>query len=792
MHTIAQEVRHVLRGLARQPGLTLGAIAALALGIGATTTMFSIVHGATRDLPFARANQLMAITSTAPRRGLQQITPWVEDFNYWKREQKSFGDLGAYYNTSFNLSAPGTRPEQRPGAWLTPNTFVLLGVQPVQGRAFTEADARAGAPAVVLISHELWQARFAGAPDIVGRTIRLDGAEATVIGVMQRGFGFPVSARLWRPLGTDPVNVPALKSINVFGRLRDGVSRDQASAEFALLARQLERANPEPRHDRSARVFPFVEIEAEPTVRYFLYLMLGAVSFVLLIACANVTNLLLARAATKAREVAIRSALGAGRARLIRQQLIESMAIALAGGVLGLAAARAGVSFFARAATTTIEAFWMQFRVDYSVLGFSAALTMLAAVAAGLIPALRAARTDPGAVLKGESHALSSLRMSRFSRALVVAQVALACGLMATASIFVQSALELRRVPFAFTTRDVVTAQVGFPTTLEQAARLRLMRELTDRVAQMPGVQSTAFMSALPGRGAGSIAFTRTNAPQENPPYAGFVVATPGFLAVLQSRVLRGRDFSWGDNAVTPLVMLVNQSWVNSFSAARDPIGERIRVLDRDYTIVGIVPDLQMQDVQEHGGAGMYVPAAQGPFWAPRMIARVTGDPESYINPLRDAIESVNSDLPLIEPMSLYDAIYSDKKILDVFGILFASFGVGALLLTITGLYGVISFSVTSRTREFGIRRALGARSTQLIGMVVKQGARHLAIGFAIGSAIAFAIGQGAAHTVDFITGVDPRAYVIVIISLAGTGLGALYSPAQRASRIHPMQAMRE
>jgi putative ABC transport system permease protein len=787
------DARQALRAFRRQKGLVLGAVAALALGIGATTTMFSIVHGATRGLPFHQSDELTAITARRQQQGNADLLLTQETYRAIAEQQSSFEGMAAFVDASVNLSGPEARPERRSAATITPNTFALLGVAPILGRGITDTDIQPGGPNVVLLSHELWQARYAADAAIVGKTVRIESEPHVVIGVMPDGFGFPISAKLWLPLRNDAADSD--RHVRVLGRLNDGVSIDQARSELAVIGRRLEQTEPARYRGSSLHVIRFVELEMEASVRRFLFLMLGAVSFVLVIACANVANLLLARAATRTRDIAICTALGADRSRLIGQHLLESFLIAACGGLLGTLAAHIGVSFFARSTSNIIEAFWMEFRVNGVVLAFAALATTAAAVAAGLIPALQASRAQPAGFLKDESHGSSSLRVSRFSRGLVVVQVALACGLLALASVFIQSALALRNAPMPFDTHSVLTAQIGnSPRLDDDVSRAVFLRELVERVNTINGVRASAFMTALPGRGSGSISFARENETGQTfdqLPRSALVAVTPGFLEVLESRVARGRDLRWSDNAQSPGAMLVNEDWVARFSADRNPIGRQLVVRDQSFTIVGVVPDLHVQDVGDRNAEAMYVPLLQSPGFLFRLIARVQGAPLAVLPQVRDAIEASDPDLPVFEALSLHDAMYSDAKILDAFAWLFFAFGIGALILTITGLYGVISFGVSSRTRELGIRRALGARTIDILRLVLHQGVGQLALGFLIGSTIAFALGRGAASAMEQIDGVDPRAFALVLVALSVTGLAALVSPARRAAGVEPVDALK-
>ena len=421
MERYLSDARTSLRIFRRSPGLALSAVAALAMGIGFVTTMFSIVRGGTRTLPFADPEQLVVLTRTVPRFGYD-LDPGLFDFLTWSRQQKSFTALAAFQELSVNLSGDRQRPERRSAARVTPGTFDLLRVRAAQGRPLLEDDAQPGAPAVVILGHDLWRARFDGDSGILGHIIRLDGVPHTVVGVMPPRFGFPVRSSLWLPLVIDGEPLPTGQStgLRVFGRMREGVTLGQARAEMATLAAAIGRDHPATHQNLSARALPFVELEMAPNTAAILYLMLGIVSFVLLIACANVANLLLARAAMRSRETAVRTALGASRARIVIQHVFESLGLAAAGGLLGLGIASVAVRYFGATTAGIIDAFWIDFRVDWAVMLFATAMVGVAAVAAGLIPGLRASGGDVAEVLKDASGGVTGLRLGRLARGLVV------------------------------------------------------------------------------------------------------------------------------------------------------------------------------------------------------------------------------------------------------------------------------------------------------------------------------------------------------------------------------------
>jgi predicted permease len=794
------DIRHSLRSLRRSRGLLAGATLALALGIGATTTLFSLVHGALADLPFAEPDELVVLTRTLPRSDADDLGARPFDYLAWSAQQRSFEALAAFSSVAINLGDRGLRPQRVSGAWVTPSAFALLGATPAIGRGFREDDAGPAAAPVVMIGHDLWQGRYGADPDVVGREIRVNGEVRTLVGVMPAGFGFPVNESVWLPLATDGAPPPEQgRWLQVFGRLRDGVSPDAARTEMAIIADRLAQAQPATHADYGIRVMPFAHSEMDPNTDRILYLMLLAASFVLVIACANVANLLLARAATRTSEVAVRVSLGASRRRIVVQHLYESMAIALLGGAGGLLIAWAGVRFFDAATADIIEAFWIDFRVDRVVFGFATALVALAGVLAGILPALRTSRLSAAAVLKSEAGGATALRIGRLSRGLVIGELAFACGLLTVSGIFVKAAVGLRAIALPFPAREMLTAQLAVMENHigEPAARTRFVRDLDDRLRATPGIPAVALFSTLPGRGAGSWAF-RLDQPliaapvPEESRFTGVVHVTPGFLEVLGARPLRGRDLAWSDDADAEPVALVNETWVRRFSSDRDPVGRSLTLFDAGrFTIVGVVPDLQVQDPEDGAAQGVYLSMLQSRPWGVRILARTAGDPLALASAVRGRVEAVDPDLPVFEIATLHDAIYADKRVLDAFGTLFGVFGAGALFLTVVGLYGVVSFGVTQRTREVGVRMALGADRREIAALVLRQGLRPLAIGGGIGLLLALGLARGIGSAIDFIDALDPLVFAGVFGALGLTAVSALLLPARRASAIEPLRALR-
>ncbi|MEX2284594.1 MAG: ABC transporter permease [Gemmatimonadota bacterium] len=790
------DLRQTLRGLKRAKGLTVGAALALAMGLGAVTTLFSIVHGALRELPFDEAHELLMVTRTSPRLG------WVDrggnafDYDTWSRSVRGFEAVSAVIASAVNLSGDGAAPIRVPGASVAPNAFDVLGVQPLLGRGFTAADAVPGATGTVVIGHGLWQTRFEGDPNILGRTIRVNGEPRTIIGVMRPEFGFPVNQSIWLPLvrhaSVDPASTERL---TIFGRLADGISREEIAAELEGIAARIARDNPATHMDQGLRAVPLTELEMDRESKSILYIMLLAVSFVLIIACANVANLLLARAAARSRETAIRNALGAQRSRIISQQLFESLAIALLGGIGGLAIAYGAVRVFDKATAGVLEAFWMDFKVDWVVLALATLLIGVTGILAGLAPALRASVISAATILK-ESTA-SGLRIGRLSRILVTAELALACGLLVVSGILVKSAVTARSVDFPFAVNDIYTAQLAvMPEVMVDAQRrTTFLRALTDQLSTIPGVEAAGITSVLPARGAGAWSFNldgRTSERPQDQAYTAVVFVTPEFLDVLDGSVLRGRWFDWSDRAGSLRVAVVNQDWVQRFSADRDPIGRVITLSGEEpATIVGIVSDLHLQDPGDARADGVYISPLQYQPYGVRLMLESRGDVLSLTPDVRARIAQVDPHLPLFEIATLHDAIYADSGLLDVFATLFAVFGLGALFMTSIGLYGVVSFSVTQRTREIGIRMSLGATRRNILGLIIRNGGRPLAIGGALGLLIAIAVSAGLAASGEDVLQSDPLVIAGVFAALGMTAIAALLVPAARAARLDPQAALR-
>ncbi len=805
MGQFVQDLRHGIRLLLKQPAVTGIAVLALALGIGLTTTMFSIVYAAViRGLPFERPHQLMHLERAKPSEDQPSLEVPIHDYTDWRAQQKSFEDLAAFDVGTVNVRGNEWKPERFSGAFITANAFSLLRVQPVLGRTFREDENRPDAPLVLLLSHGAWRNHFAGDPGVVGQTVHVNGEVATIIGVMAEGFAFPIREEVWVPLRMDPLRIERKQpgiTLEVFGRLRDGVSRDQAAAELAAIAARLEKEYPETNRGITTVMKPYVDefIGAEAVAT--LYAMLGAVFGVLLIACANVANLLLARAAARSKEIAVRTALGATRLRVMVQLLTESLVLALVGAFFGLGIAQLGIVLFNRAIVDTSPPFWIDIGIDRGVLLFVLGVTVLASLLAGLVPALRASGGNVSDVLKDEARGTSSFRLGRFSKGLVIAEIALSCGLLVPAGLMTKSVVRLKTTEFGFATHDVFTARVGlfeavYPDT---ASRLRFYEELLRRLDGRPGVRAAALTSNLPVAGTGRWQFAvegRAYAAERDYPLARRAVISPRYFDTFGVSLLQGRDVGPEDRAASLPVTIVNRVFAETHFPNQDPLGRRIRVGTGDnagpwLTVIGVAPDVWMQGIDDRDAAGFYVPLAQVDQRFMSIAIRTQGNPLDLTNLVRDEVVAIDPDLPIYFVNSMDGVIQQSSWFYGVFGGLFMVFGFVALFLASVGLYAVMAFSVRRRTQEVGVRMALGAEGRDVLRLILRQGMTQLAMGAVIGLGLAWWLARTLRVILFQVEPTDPLTFTTILATLALTGLLATIVPARRATRVDPAMALR-
>lgn len=816
MQNLIRDIRFAFRGLVRKPGLAITAVTALGLGIGLTTAMFSIVNGVVlRGLPVEEPHEVMAIHRINPEEGVNRLISRIHDFRDLRERQTTFEDLAAISMVPVNISPTDSDPQIIQGALVSANLFSLIGMPPLLGRGLTSEDEVVGAVAVAVIGYRFWQDRLGGDPAALGTVIRIGGRPTTIVGVMPEKFEFPINQQIWQPLQVDYLSFGRGEGPPVFpmlGRLKDGVSVAQGQADLARIMTQLGQEYPQTNEGMSVHVGPYVRVILGSQIASLMFTMLGAVGLVLLIACANVANLLLARASLRSKEVAVRTALGASRHRLIVQLLSESTVIAVAGAVVGIGLAQFGVGMFNSVLQTSPVAmpFWFAIGIDPQVLVFVLILTVLASLLSGVLPAVRASGTDVSAVLKDDSHGSSSLRIGRLSRSLVVMEVAFSCALLVAAGLMIKSVTNLSNIDFDFATDDVFTAGVALPDIdyPDDERRLQFFRQLVERLEAEPGVLAASVTTDLPIIGFGNGRFAlegETYLGDRDYPSTRIGSISPEHFASIETRVVAGRDFTDADDARALPVAIVNESFQTRHYGTESALGKRIQfqgtiqqgVLARArdpqwFTIVGVVPNLYLDtEAFVLTQNAVYVPLAQRPTSSVNIVVRTQGDPLEFAASAQRIVASLDANLPLSLPTSLGTSIRQVQSFFNIFSVMFTIFGGVALFLATVGLYGVLSFQVNQRTREMGLRVALGATPARVLRLVMRQGMNQLAVGMAIGIVMAFGLARMLSLLLFEVGAADPTVFVGIVVVLAATGMLASLLPALRATRVDPTVAMR-
>ena len=800
--SLLRDLNYAARTLRKSPGFAFVAVLALTLGVGLTTTVFSIVYGALiKGLPYEGAERVMVLQRTNVSRGIRRMPVPIHDYLDYAAQARSFEMLSASTGGTINVS--GTeRAERYSGSWISARTFDVYGVRPILGRAIREDEARPGGQRVAVISYRMWQDRFGGDPNVVGSVLRANGLPHEIVGVMPEGFALPYRTQIWLPLQEDAL---ALKRgegnwLQVVGRLKPGVSRESAEAEAEAIAARIAAAHPKENEGVGARVVNFVDGEMGDEPRQLLYTMLGAVFLVLLIACANVANLLIDRAAHRSKEVGIRTALGASRATVVRQFLTEALVIAGVGSALGVALAWGGVELFNRAIADSQPPSWLDIRLHPAVLLFAVGLGLVATVASGLIPAVQSSRADINEILKDETRGSSSLRIGRISKSLVVFEIALSCGLLVAAGLMIKSVTKIRTMDPGFEVQRIFTARLGFPATYtDTLAQRRFYEQLQPKLAALPGVRAVSISSGLPGVNNGDDAFAiegKTYATDKDYPETDHYTVSPGFFETFGIEARRGRVVESGDRAETLPVVVVSEGFVAKHFPGEDAIGRRIRFGRADskapwLTIVGIVNDIYSGDPDEPRQPTVYNALAQNHSNFVSIAASTAGAPMSLTSSVRDAVASLEPDIPIYWTYSMSDALARPLWFIRVFGTMFMIFGFIALFLASIGLYAVMAFSVSRRTREVGIRMALGARGADVVRMIFRQGLWQLGIGLVAGLGLAAGVSQFMTVILFDMQPRDPAVFGGVVAVLLAAGLLACLVPARRATRVDPLTALR-
>jgi putative ABC transport system permease protein len=806
MREFVREIRLSFRSLAKQPGLALLAVLALGLGIGFTAIMFSIVHGALyRGLPFPDGDRIYAVLGTNPSEEIEQTQVSVHDYVDWRDQQNSIEELAAYYQGTINVTSREV-PDRYDGAFMTASAFRVVGVQPFLGRAFRDEEDRPGAPVTLILGYQVWRDDFGSDNGVLGRSVRVNGEEGTIIGVMPEGFLFPILEQVWVPLRANPLALARGEgwTVTPFGKLQAGVPLEQAQTEFSGIAGRLAEVYPQTNEGLDAKVMLYTDSAVGPEAKAILFSMLLTVFLVLILACVNVANLLLARTAGRTKELAIRTALGADRSRVMTLLLSEASALAAGGALVGIGIAKVGIDLFARFTVETDPPFWFVWALDGPILLFILGVTVVVAVVAGLIPGLKVSGEKVHELLKDESRGSSSLRIGKLSRLLVMGEVAMSVGLLVTAGLMVKGMIKLRTMEYGFERQEVFTARIGlfpsdFPDTAEKSA---FFRDLQDGLEAHPEVTVASLSDVLPGLGSGIASFALDGGvypTDRDYPRARNIRVTPGYFETFGVQPLQGRTFNRGDDREGLRVALVNQSFGRRFSPEDAVLGKRIRFGQSEseepwLTVVGVVPDLFMEGVgnDTDDPQGIYIPLAQADAQFVSIALRGRGDPSALAAIIRQEVALHSPDTPIYWPRTMQEALDEQLWFVDVFGGLFAVFGLGALFLAAVGLYGVMSFSVKQRTHEVGIRMALGAKSGNVLGMVLRQGAVQVVVGLIVGLGLGALLSRGLREGFTLVEPWDPSVFIGISLVLLATGFLATLLPARRATRVDPVEALRD
>src|SRR5262245_18853921 len=814
MQTLWQDLRFGARMLMKKPGFTLIAALSLALGIGANTAIFTWLKAIIlQPLPgVAESHRLVMLHSVAQRSGNQAIVVSYPDYKDYRDRNEVFSGLAAFNTDTFNLVDIGGQPERVFGSLVSGNFFEVLGVRASLGRTFApDEDRTPGTHPVVVISHRLWQRRFAADPTLIGKTIRLNKRDFTVIGVAPEGFSgscVGLALDLWAPLMMspqlsqmgDPLNWRDNHWLLVIGRLKDGVTFEQAQINAQNIAAQLAKDYPKDDEGIGATLFTLIN---EPNgaglmAPWFVVLMVVA-GLVLLIACANVANLLLARAAGRGREMGIRVALGAGRGRLVRQMLTESLLLAVMGGAGGVLLAAWLSDAMSRMLPPMGFPLSLNLEWDYRVPGFALALTLLTVLAVGLVPALVATKVDPLVSIKNEAGAASSLmRRGRLRGALVVTQIAVSLVSLLCAGLFIRSLAEQRKANLGFDSdRALLVSMELFPSGYDEKRGVEFYRQLVARVAALPGIESASLSSQVPpnlfpgsSAGFGIEGYTPRADEMINIEYE---VVAPRYFQTMRIPLVEGRDFSDADNAQSAPVAIVNETMARRYwGQGRSPVGKRLRAISGKWrTVIGVARDIKQFEPTEPTHPWAYTQYAQDYESMMTLVARTTSDPWQSLAGVRGVAHDLDPTLPVFDEKTLQT--HSGVPLfLDRIAVTFLSaFGLLALALAAVGLYGVMAYSVTARTREIGIRMALGAQTSDVLKQVIKHGLGLTLIGVAIGLVVAFALTRLMESLLYGVSATDALTFTLVSLLLAAVALLACYITARRATKVDPMIALR-
>jgi putative ABC transport system permease protein len=811
METLLRDLRYGMRGLLKRPGFTAIVVLTLALGIGANTAIFSVVNAVLlRPLPFADSTRLVALGQTYPsdRAALTQFS--FRNFADFRDQSKSFERLAAYYNTNLTITGQGPAMRLR-AAVVTADLFPLLGATPALGRVFQPAEDQKGGGTPVVLSYECWQRYLGGDPAAIGRTVTLDNKTFTIIGVMPAKFDFPIrpqptevwisTALDYESTGEGSIMVSrGYRGWRVIGRLKPEVTLAQAQAELDVIGANIAAQFPEANKDLGLRAVPLLE-SLVGNLRTTLLLILGAVGVVLLIACANVANLLLERAVTRQREITVRLALGASRWRITRQHLTESLMLSFAGSVVGVLFAIWGTDVIVSLSPEGIARI-TETRLDLNVLAFTAAISVLTGILFGLAPALAVSGTRLAEALKeGGRSAAGGLRTNRTRGLVVVVEIAMAVVLLVAAGLLIQSLVRLQQVALGFEPRKVLTMTVVMsPAKVDPQQISDFYREVSERVRTVPGVTGASVVSQLPLSGNGASTSLNIEGHPDDPSDEGMGLihsVGPDYFRLMGIPVVKGREINAQDTMKSKPVLIINETLARKFFPGEEPVGKRMMpgfstngpVMMRE--IVGIVGDVKHSGPQAETIPEFYFAQSQMPMQGMTLVVRTAGDPNSVVSGVRNEIQSIDKNAPVYLVRTAEEYVARSVKSPRFNTLLLSAFAVVALILTVIGLYGVISCSVSQSTHEIGIHVALGAQTSDVLKMVLGQGMVLTLAGVGIGLAAAFGLTRLMSGLLFGIRATDPITFVEVSLLIVVVAIVACFIPARRAAKVDPLVALR-
>jgi putative ABC transport system permease protein len=800
-----RDIRYAVRSLILDRGVSSIVILCLALGIGVNATLFSVVDGVLiQPLPYVEPDRLVILNETSERRGIREAGVTYAMLLDLRERATSLESIAASSGRSIALS-DGAEAERFQGAAITWNLFPILGVPPVLGRHFRADDDRQGAEPVVMLSHEVWQRRYQGDPAMAGRSITVNGKPHTVVGVMPPGFSFPETQKIWIPLGPgSSADDRTQRSLFTFGRLKNGVTVAQSRAELVSIAGALASQYPATNQDWSAIARPITDEFIPDDVRLVLLTMMGAVTIVLLIACANVANLMLARASGRQREFCVRAALGAGRGQLIKQLLIECVVLGLASAPLGLAIAYVGVWLLDQAVPAGQVPYYIHWEISRRGIAYTIVVSGLTGLVFGLAPALQAGRLNLQEALRdGARGSGQSGRRARLRNGLVVLEVAMALILLVGASLFVRSFLNLQSASPGFETAPLLTARFFMVGDNYANAEQKALRvdDIVRRVEGLPGVVSAFASNFVPldaGGGSGRAIVDGRTYPKGEEPTILFTAVTPHLYKTIGLPLLRGRDFTDGEGAGRTAVAVINETMATKLFPDSDAVGRRFRLVETEppewFTVIGVAPDIRLFDMDDDTPpfSVAYVPFRFADFANIGITIRAASNPAGLAGAVRSEIRASDPALPIFNLRTMEDLRREGFWQFRLFGFMFGIFGAAALFLAGVGVYGVLSFSVAQRTQEMGVRIALGAGRADVLGLVVRQGLMLAATGVVLGLLGAFAITRVIRTLLYNVTPTDPVSFGGVALFLAAIAVLASYLPARRAMTVDPIVALRE